>query len=166
MIIKVREKPYVARLFEKLTLSIQFDWQWLDEAEQFAKMDPGKFYKVEIKEVKDSKTLSQIAYAWRMLRDLSKYEHLSKDEVYRAYVRDFHQYDVIAIRNDAVENFKANWCEKGLGWQVEEIRAGDKYTELNVYYGMSSWDKSSMSDFIELLRHECTERKIPVDRII
>lgn len=163
MIVKLFSKPNVAVLFEKVNVTLSMNKEYINEAEEFSEMVEGGYYEIKIKHVEEDRTLSQNSYAWKLMSRIARHEHLSQTEVYRKYVRDFYMYTICRVKNEAAGKVAKGWRRNGLGWQTEISNQDDEFTELVMYYGMSSWSKQEMSDFIEMLRHECYERHLATD---
>lgn len=108
------------------------------------------------------RSLTQNAYMWVLLGDLAKVLKTSKEEVYRAYIRDYGQYEVLPIKDEAVERFVRLWQCRGLGWVCEAIRASKitGYTNIIAYYGTSSYNSKEMSALIDAVVADCQEQGI------
>jgi len=67
----------------------------------------------------------------------------TKEYVYKKAIREVGQFEIVPIRNDAVERWIKNWESKGIGWQ--SIVIGGKQTRrlyLNTinYFGSSVYN--------------------------
>ena len=100
-----------------------------------------KTKKYEIKEYKEKRSLDANAYAWVLLGKLQDKLHIPKEEIYRDAIRNIGSYEVIPIKNEAVEKFRQAWSKKGLGWITETTKSKlDGYTNVIAYYGSSIYD--------------------------
>lgn len=103
------------------------------------------------------------AYAWVLMGKLAAALRQSKIEVYRHFIRDIGgNYEIVPVRNDAVETWRKNWQSNGDGW-VCDILAPAKtsgYTNVVCYYGSSTYDTTQMSVLIDAIIAECKEADI------
>lgn len=132
-----------------------------------------KTKKYEIKEYKEKRSLDANAYAWVLLGKLQDKLHIPKEEIYRDAIRNIGSYEVIPIKNEAVEKFRQAWSKKGLGWITETTKSKlDGYTNVIAYYGSSIYDTKEMTRFIELIIQECeqldieTKSKAEIDSLL
>ena len=115
---------------------------------------------VKVTSFSKKRSLSQNAYMWVLLDELAKKLHLSKEEVYKNYSRDYGVFEILPIKNEAVERFIKNWSKNGIGWFVEDIGESklQGYTKLMAYYGSSTYNSSDMSRVINAVVDECHEQ--------
>ena len=159
-------------LFDKAQWMMNTDSAWLmlkvnlRDATAFCdEMKDGKVYEADLKEHRKKRSLDANAYAWTLLGKLANKVGLPKEEVYREIIKDVGgNYEVLPIRNDAVDKWIANWQSKGIGWLCEEIGPSklDGYTNVITYYGSSTYDSLQMSRLINLIQDECKQYGIEV----
>lgn len=142
-------------------LMIQADRQSISDF--CSEMKEGKKYQAELKEFRKKRSLDANAYFWTLCGSLSAKLGLSKENIYRQYIKDVgDNFTIVPIRNDAVDKWIKNWEEKGLGWVCEII--GDSklegYTNIITYYGSSTYDSAQMSRLISLVVDDCKEQGI------
>lgn len=132
-----------------------------------------KTKKYEVKEYKEKRSLDANAYAWVLLGKLQDKLHIPKEEIYRDAIKNIGSYEVIPIKNEAVEKFRQAWGKKGLGWITETTKSKlDGYTNVLAYYGSSIYDKKEMTRFIEQIIQECeqldieTKSKAEIDSLL
>ena len=135
------------------------------------KQDKNKKY--EVKEYKEKRSLDANAYAWVLLGKLQDKLHIPKEEIYKDAIKTIGSYEVIPIKNEAVEKFRQAWSRKGLGWITETTKSKlDGYTNVLAYYGSSIYDKKEMTRFIEQIIQECeqldieTKSKAEIDSLL
>lgn len=142
-------------------LMIQADRQSIS---QFcSEMKDGKKYQAELKEFRKKRSLDANAYFWTLCGNLSAKLGISKEIIYRQYIKDVgDNYTIVPIRNDAVDKWIKNWQEKGLGWVCEIIGESklEGYTNIITYYGSSTYDSAQMSRLISLVVEDCKEQGI------
>ena len=132
-----------------------------------------KTKKYEVKEYKEKRSLDANAYAWVLLGKLQDKLHIPKENIYKDLIRNIGSYEVIPIKNEAVDRFKEAWNKKGLGWITETTKSKlDGYTNVLAYYGSSIYDTKEMTRFIELIIQECeqldieTKSKAEIDSLL
>lgn len=123
------------------------------------KQDKTKQY--EVKEVKPKRSLDSNAYAWVLLGKLQDKLHIPKEDIYKDLIKNIGSYEVIPIKNEAVEKFRQAWNKNGIGWITETMKSKlEGYTNVIAYYGSSSYSSSEMTRFIELIIQECKQLDI------
>lgn len=128
-------------------------------------MKDGKVYEADLKEHRKRRSLDANAYAWTLLGKLANKVGLPKEEVYREIIKDVGgNYEILPIRNDAVDKWIANWQQKGIGWVCDILGESklDGYTNVITYYGSSTYDSLQMSKLINLIQEECKHQGIEV----
>lgn len=157
-------------LFDKAQWMMNTDSAWLmlkvnlRDATAFCdEMKDGKVYEADLKEHRKKRSLDANAYAWTLLGKLANKVGLPKEEVYREIIKDVGgNYEVLPIRNDAVDKWISNWSSKGIGWVCDILGESklDGYTNVITYYGSSTYDSLQMSRLINLIQDECKQHGI------
>ena len=157
-------------LFEKAMWAMDRESAWLmlsvnrNDATAFcAEMEDGKVYEADLKEHRKKRSLDANAYAWVLMGKLANKVGLPKEEVYREFVKDVgDNYEILPIRNDAVDKWITNWQTKGIGWVCDILGESklDGYTNVVTYYGSSTYDSLQMSKLINLIVDECKQQGI------
>ena len=113
---------------------------------------------VTVKEYRQKRSLSQNAYLWVLLDKLAQKLNQSKEEVYKTFIRDYGVFEILPIKNEAVDSFKAKWA-KGLGWFTEDLGESklNGYTKLIAYYGSSTYNTKEMTRLIDAVVTDCKE---------
>ena len=115
----------------------------------------------EIKEYKPKRSLDSNAYAWLLLGKLQESLKIPKEEIYRDLIKHIGSFEIIPIKNEAVEKFRNAWSKNGLGWITETTPSKlDGFTNVIAYYGSSTYNSSEMSRLIELILQECQQLDI------
>lgn len=128
-------------------------------------MKEGKVYEADLKEHRNRRSLDANSYFWVLCGKLASKMNLPKEEVYRHFVKDIgDNYEILPIRNDAVDKWIANWQQKGIGWVCDILGESklDGYTNVITYYGSSTYDSLQMSKLINLIQEECKHQGIEV----
>lgn len=126
-------------------------------------MKDGKVYEADLKEHRKKRSLDANSYAWLLIGKLANKLGLPKDNVYREFIKDVgNNYEILPIRNDAVDKWITNWQSKGIGWCCDILGESklDGYTNVITYYGSSTYDSKQMSKLINLIVDECKQQGI------
>lgn len=107
----------------------------------------------------------QIGYCWVLLGKLAEKMNIKAEEIYKMEIKEIGAYEVLPIKNEAVNRFKDSWQRNGIGWICEEIGKSkiDGYTNLKAYYGSSTYDSKEMSRLIDSIVEDCKLQGIPTD---
>ena len=118
-------------------------------------------YLAKVTQFKTKRTLDQNAYLWVLCQRIAEVIKSTKEEVYRGFIKEVGQFDILCIQDKAVERFIRNWNDKGIGWFCEtDTSKIKKCKNVIAYYGTSVYDKSEMSRVIDMITEECKELKI------
>lgn len=106
----------------------------------------------EIKEYKSRRSLNANSYAWVLCREIAKKMHITKEDVYKKVIIEMGDFEVVPVKEVAVNRFVSAWCKKGIGWicEVGESKL-EGYKNITLYYGSSVYDTKQMSLLIEKL---------------
>ena len=111
----------------------------------------------EIKEYKEKRSLSQNAYAWKLITEIGNKISKSKEEVYLQMLKDYGQSEVISMLS-TIE-------PKGYFKYYEVIGTGivnDKeFTHYKIFKGSSEFNTLEMKIFIDGIIQEATQLGIP-----
>ena len=118
---------------------------------------------IELKKYRKKRSLDSNAYAWVLLGELQNVLNIPKEEIYRDIIRNIGSYEVIPVKNEAVERFRQAWSKNGLGWITETMKSKlEGYTNVVAYYGSSAYDTKEMTRLTELLVEECKQFGIEI----
>lgn len=103
------------------------------------------------------------AYLWTLLGEQQKKLRIPKEELYRKYVRECGIYQVIPVRDDAVDRFINDvWSKNGIGWVCDTTPSKlNGYTNVLAYYGTSTYTKEEMAVLLDQVVQDCVELQIP-----
>ena len=109
------------------------------------------------------------AYFWVLCGKLAAKTRQKKEDIYRELIRDIgDNYEILPIRNDAVEKFVSCWGRdadgrKKLGWVCDILGESkhEGYTKVCAYYGSSTYTTEQMSVLIDRVVFACEEQGIP-----
>lgn len=126
-------------------------------------LDGDKDYELVIGKAKEKRSNDANAYFWTLINKLSGKINIPPVEIYRTYIKDVGgNYEVIPIREDAVETWIKVWQGRGLGWLCDIIGESKLRGYMNVicYYGSSTYDTRQMTRLIDLCVQDCKENNI------
>lgn len=83
--------------------------------------DKDKAY--EVKEYKAKRSLDSNAYAWVLLGKLQDKLHIPKEEIYKDLIKNIGSYEIVPVKNKAVEKFRQAWSNHGIGWITETMKS-------------------------------------------
>lgn len=115
------------------------------------KQDHEKIF--EIKEHKEKRSLSQNAYAWKLITEIGNILRKSKEETYLQMLEDYGQSEIVSILSSIspVGYFK----------YFKEIGTGTinnkEFTHYKIFKGSSEFDSKEMSIFIDGIIQECKQ---------
>ena len=138
------------------------------EARRFLATMKGKKYVADLKEYRERRSLDANAYCWVLLGKLAARLSMPKapvtpEEVYREAIRDVgDNYEVMPVRNDALDHWRDIWADKGIGWVCEVIGPSklEGYTNVRNFYGSSVYDKAQMSRLLDIIIQDCKAQGI------
>ena len=139
----------------KITLSL--DNTDMELLEQFK----GLKLNIEISKWYKKRSLDANGYAWALMGELQKVTDIPKELIYKDLIRYVGDYEVLPVKNEAVEKFCNAWQKNGLGWITETTKSKlEGYTNVIAYYGSSTYDTKSMKRLIDLIKQACQEQGI------
>ena len=96
---------------------------------------------------KKRRSLDANAYCFVLCQKIAEKIGNTKEFVYKQAIKHVGQFEIVPIRDDAVERWIEAWESKGLGWQSEIMRDSklDGYITTINYYGSSVYDTREMS---------------------
>lgn len=118
-----------------------------------------KLLDVTIKRYRKKRSLDANAYMWVLLQKMAEKLNSAKEEIYLTIIRRVGQFEIIPIKDDAVEHWIKTWNDRGLGWHSEEMRDStlDGYTTTINYFGTSTYNTKEMSAVINEVVTEAKE---------
>lgn len=120
-------------------------------------------YTLTVEKKKVKRSLNANAYYWVLVNTLSEKINVPPSTIYRQHIQDVGgNYEIVPIRDDAVDTWQKNWKNKGLGWICESIGESKLrgYTNMICFYGSSTYDSKQMSRLIDLCVQDCKAQDI------
>lgn len=143
-------KDYKSNQF-RVTFLVESEVDVIEEIQSVPCLD------IEAKEHKEKRSLDANAYCWCLIGKLAKKLNIKPIEVYREQIKNTPVYEIVPIRDEAIERFTKGWEKNGLGWIV--VNVGESkfrgFHNLQVFYGSSAYNTQEMSQLINNIVEEC-----------
>ena len=65
-----------------------------------------------LKKYRKKRSLDSNAYAWTLLGELQNVLNIPKEEIYRDLIKNIGSYEIVPVKNEAVEKFRQAWSKK------------------------------------------------------
>jgi len=150
-------KSHQPELVLVLSLSPQQAQEGVQELKEV--LSKGKHLQAEIKQYRKRRSLDANAYFWVLCQKIAEAIGSTKELVYQNFIRDVGQFEIIPIRDDAVDRWISNWQSIGLGWYAEILSDSkiEGYKNIISYFGSSVYDSKEMSVLINEIVNQCHE---------
>lgn len=157
----------ISKTFETREIEVRF--KVADNIENMTKLSKAlevvekeKDLKVDIKQWRNRRSLDANAYCFVLCDKIAEKIGNTKEFVYKKAIKDVGDFEILPIRDEAVEKWMRNWESKGLGWQSEVLRNSklEGYTNTINYYGSSTYDSKMMSTLLEEIAFQAKELDI------
>lgn len=143
---KGKLKDHIIKLGGKVVLMLDTDLsaEYLDELKD-------KELKVQVSVWRQDRSLNANNYCWKLLDEIAQRTRSTKEEVYQEIISKVGVFEILPIRNEAVDNFVEKWQSRGLGWVCNIMRDSKikGYTNVIAYYGSSVYNTKEMSRLID-----------------
>lgn len=123
------------------------------------KLNEGKTLTIDIKEYKKKRSLDANAYCFVLCQKIAEVIGNTKEYVYKQAIKQVGQFEIVPIKDEALDRWIKNWESKGLGWQSVVMGESklDGYTNTINYFGSSVYNTKEMSLLLEELVYEAQE---------
>lgn len=120
---------------------------------------------IEVKPFRARRSLDANAYCWVLIDKIAERLRLSKEAVYREYIRNIGgNSETVCVKTNAVDRLCEGWRNNGIGWQTETFPSKIKgCTNIILYYGSSVYDTEQMSRLLDMIVTDCKEAGIPTE---
>lgn len=120
---------------------------------------------IEVKPFRARRSLDANAYCWVLIDKIAERLRLSKEAVYREYIRNIGgNSETVCVKTNAVDRLREGWKNNGIGWQTETYPSKIKgCTNVVLYYGSSVYDTEQMSRLLDMIVTDCKEAGIPTE---
>jgi hypothetical protein len=163
-IIKAIRLAFTAADEPELTITLKMSRKEAQTAFQGLQgvLSKGKLLEVTIEKQKRKRSLDSNAYLWIICQKIAEVTGSTKELVYREFIKRVGQFEIIPLKNEAVEKWIQNWQSHGIGW-VSEVMGDSKidgYTNVISYYGSSCYDQAAMSVLLNEIVSQAKELNI------
>jgi hypothetical protein len=124
-------------------LTLQLSSQYLTDYDSIKDLED---LDITIEKHREKKTKDANSYLWKLCQEIANKLDSTKEEIYREAIRDKGPFEIVPIKDEAVEHFIWAWSKQGLGWCAEVLGKSklEDYTNVIAYYGSSTFDKKQM----------------------
>ncbi len=140
----------------KPKLTIQLSNQELIGYDEIKNLDD---LDITLEKHKEKRSKDANAYCWKLCQEIANKIGSTKEEVYREAIHGKGPFEIVPIKEVAVDKFISSWGKNGLGW-IAEIFGDSKlegFKNIIIYYGSSTFDKKQMSYLLDYLVQEAKE---------
>ncbi len=118
-----------------------------------------KPFTISVSWKRKSRSLDANAYLWVVCQKIAEVIRATKEEVYKKAIREVGQFEIVPIKEEAVDRWIENWGSRGLGWFAESMEKSklDGYVRVITYFGSSTYDTKEMSVLIDYIVEEAKE---------
>ncbi len=131
-----------------------------DELRGFEKL------KISLERFRKKRSNDANKYFWVLCGKLACKIKAPKDDIYKRLIREIgDNFDIVDVKDEAVEAFVSRWQHGRLGWVCDILGKSEKQgvTSVCCYYGSSTYNSKQMSDLIDLIVFECKEQGIQTE---
>ncbi len=119
---------------------------------------------VDAKKYRQKRSLDANAYCWTLIGKIALKMKITSLEVYRKAISEAGVYEIIPIKNEAVDRYIEIWQGNGLGWICEKFPSKlEGFTNVRAFYGSSVYDTAEMSRLIDYIVTDCKELGIETE---
>lgn len=104
----------------KAIVTLLLDMADMEHIEKLSKL---KKLTVTLKKFFKKRSLDSNAYAWELLGKLQDELHIKKEDIYRDLIKNIGSYEIVPIKDEAVERFRQAWSKHGIGWITETMKS-------------------------------------------
>ena len=129
-------------------------------ARRFAGSERSGAWVAELKAKRHKRSLDANAYCWVLCQKIAEaVRNITKEEVYKRAVRQYGQFEIVPIREDAADEFIRKWQGRGTGWLAERQDSSKLpgYVRVITYFGSSVYSRGEMSVLLDALVCEAKE---------
>lgn len=104
----------------KAIVTLLLDTTNMEYIEKLSKLEK---LTITIKKFFKKRSLDSNAYAWELLGKLQDELHIKKEDIYRDLIKNIGSYEILPVKNEAVERFRESWSKNGIGWITETMKS-------------------------------------------
>ena len=140
----------------KPKITIQITNQQDILTDEFNKLQDEELLDIELNKHREKRSNDANSYCWVLCQKIAEVVNSTKILVYKKAISEAGQFEILPIKDVAVDTFINAWQHKGLGWVCQKIGESKfrGFTNVIAYYGSSTYDTKSMSLLINWLVDE------------
>lgn len=148
---KITDFQYISAERGRVTLDIDGDFR--SQYDKFKDKD----IDFSVKKWHPSRSLDSNSYLWTLCTEIAKKIGSTKEEVYKAQIREVGEYTPLPIKHEAVFDFERIWSAHGIGWFIDVVDDSKipGYKLIFAYQGSSTYDTKQMSRLIDNVIQDC-----------
>lgn len=137
-------------------LTIQLESQELVGYDEIKDLD---LLDITLEKHKEKRSNDANAYCWMLCQEIANKLGSTKEEIYQEAIRGKGPFEILPLKNEAVDKFITSWSKNGLGWiaEVFSVSKLEGYTNVIIYYGSSTFNTKQMSYLLDYLVQEAKE---------
>lgn len=166
MIVKSNIKDCVRTFENEFIISFIVDSKEITEEEINSLYNAKNGLKLDISQWREKRSLNANGYAWTLMDKIAEKIKSTKEDVYREIIKRVGVFEVLPIKEIAVDKFIKRWQSKGLGWVCDNLGACKTlkgFVNILAYYGTSTYDTKEMSRFIDEVVNEAKSQGIKTE---
>ena len=143
-------KDYMRTIDGQLILMLDTKEE-MPEDELLKLKETDKGVKVQLNIWREQRSINANNYCWVLLDEIAQKTRSTKEEIYQEIISRVGVFEILPIKNTAVDNFVEKWKSRGLGWVCNVMRDSkiQGYTNVIAYYGSSVYNTAEMSRLID-----------------
>ena len=152
------EVPFKNARMETGQLIIDIPPEHRGSVMKFLRTKQDRAYDLTIREHRKKRSLDANAYAWVLINKIADAMRLPPVIVYKQAIENIPgNHEIMPIKEEAFEKFKAIWEAQGIGWPCKKLGKSKfpGYVNVQAYYGSSTYDSRQFSMLLDSLTQDC-----------
>lgn len=160
---KGKIKEYFKTVKNEFIINIVANSKEINEEDINPFIKAEKSVKINITQWRDMRSLNANSYCWVLMDKIAEKLNTTKEDVYLEIIKRVGVFEILPIKEIAVDKFIQRWQSKGLGWVCDNLgacRTLKGYVNIVAYYGTSTYDSKEMARFIDEVVQSAKDLKI------
>ena len=166
MVVKGSLKDCVRTFKNEYIISLLVNAKEITEEDINSLYEAKNGLKIDISQWREKRSLNANSYAWVLMDNIAEKIKSTKEDVYREIIKRVGVFEILPIKDLAVNTFIKRWQSKGLGWVCDNLGACKTitgYFNIVAYYGTSTYDTKEMARFIDEVVDEAKKQGIQTE---
>jgi hypothetical protein len=147
----------------------EIKWQAAKPMMDYVQLNPEKEYMLEIKDIKNARSLNQNRLLWELIHNICLQENApTRDEwqMYCILLREAKaKYTYVKVLEEALEDLKKQQFVRVLEILSYETAKGHKWANCRLYLGTSTMNTQEMTEVLDKAKEYCTHLGIDYEPI-